>query len=284
MASLGVDPCATEPFAPEYASLLKEFMNGGTFSQWQWVRDYKIDPNTLKLYSRHRGTSTLKEFLVYGEIDACKEKLIELIVQMTQRSKWDDTYVEHHIVHPAKNGSDVIFSVSKYPFPLSKRTYIIKRTLYGSMDDVVVLVSKVIPYEHSSRFKWSTKVEDFESILMLRNHEGREACDMLATYYENPKVILPNMYLNSIIETLVPRILEKMVIACKKYGSDQSPIYCNSLYCVPIDSGDGSPQSSEGGPSSPKDSSAIGGTCPSQSGDIHQDSATPSQRLEVQGA
>ncbi|ORM40691.1 Phosphatidylcholine transfer protein [Babesia sp. Xinjiang] len=229
------DPCATEPLTPEMCKLLEQFKNGGNFTDWQWVRDYHVKPSTLKLFSRLRGTSTLKEFLVYGEIDACKEKLVELIVEMSQRSKWDDTYVEHQIVKPAVNGTDVLFSVSKYPFPLAKRTYVVKRTIYGSVDDIIVLLSKVIPYNYNSKYKWSTKVDEFESILMVRNtKEGQEACEMLATYYENPRVILPNMYLNSIIENLVPRILEKMIIACKKYGSDKSTDYCRGLYCVPL--------------------------------------------------
>ncbi|EDO06316.1 START domain family protein [Babesia bovis T2Bo] len=240
------DPLEVEPFPPDLVDLVQQFKSGGNFTAWKWVRDYKLHPNTLKLYSKPHVDSTLKNFLVHGEVDVTKEKMIELIVQMTQRSKWDETYVEHQILHKSTKGTDIMFSVSKYPFPLAKRTYVIKRSLYGSMDDVVVLVSKVIPYEYTTKYKWSTKVDDFESILMVRNHKpGEEACEMLATYFENPKVILPNMYLNQIIETLVPRILEKLVIASKKFGTDQSPIYCRGLYLTPLDS---TGQSTGGGP------------------------------------
>ncbi|GIX64427.1 phosphatidylcholine transfer protein, putative [Babesia caballi] len=229
------DPCASEPLSPELTDLLCRFLQNGDFSNWDYVRDYTADNNQLKLYSKFRGTSTLKEFMVYGSVDVCKEKLLELVMHMSRRTDWDDTYVEHSVIVPMKNGSDVVFSVSKYPFPLAKRTYVIKRTVYGAADDVIVLATKVIPYDHPVSYRWSMMVEDFESVLMVYNHKDNpNMCTMLATYYENPKVILPNMYLNMIIETLVPRILQKMVVACKKYGSDHSFEYCRSLEYVPL--------------------------------------------------
>ncbi|CDR95224.1 hypothetical protein, conserved [Babesia bigemina] len=240
------DLTATEPLSPELSSIVRCYKNGIPFEGWNYVRDYHFDNMTMHLYSRCRGSSTLKEFLVHGDIDVCKEKLIELILMMKQRSEWDETYVEHKVLRPLENGTDVVFTVSKYPFPLAKRLYTIKRSLYGSMDDVVVLATKVIPYDCPNTIRWSTRVDDFDSNLIVGDIKGKpDHCHMIATLYEDPKVILPNMYLNIIIETLVPRILRKMIAACKQYCNDDSKELCRQLVCIPLDYKGESPSATE---------------------------------------
>ncbi|GBE61561.1 lipid-binding transfer protein [Babesia ovata] len=240
------DPCSTEPLSPELSYLVGCLKNGIPFEGWNYVRDFEANNNTLHISSRCRGSGTLKEFLVHGDIDVSKEKLVELILTMNQRSEWDETYVEHKIIRPSENATDIVYTVSKYPFPLSKRVYTIKRSLYGSMDDVVVLATKVIPYDYPLSSRWITRVDDFESNLIVSDIKDKpDHCRMIATLYEDPRVILPNMYLNLIIESLVPRILNKMFAAAKQYGSDKSTEFCRQLFCVPLDYKGESPSATE---------------------------------------
>lgn len=230
------ESCQPEAIPPEMRELIEKFEKGEEYANWSWVRDYNIGENTLKLLSKTRCGTNLKEFLVYGELDVCKEKLLDLVMHMSRRVYWDDTYIEHEEVATNDLGTDIIFSVSKYPFPLAKRTYTITRNVYGSMDDIVVIFSKTIPYEMPKKYRWSTQVEDFDSLLIIRNKEGeKEYCDILVTYYENPKVILPATYLNIIIETLVPKVLEKMVIACKAHVSPRYDEYCKNMPLLPLE-------------------------------------------------
>ncbi|KAK1442770.1 hypothetical protein BgAZ_302880 [Babesia gibsoni] len=236
----GNETCKPLELPVEVLEILGEFEHGKEYNGWKWVRDYKIGDKQLKLMSRLRQDREFKEFLVHGEIDVCKEKLIELVMHMSRRKHWDDTYVEHELIATDNKGTDIIYSASKYPFPLAKRLYVVARTVYGSMDNTVVIYSKVIPYSYPKRYKWSTQVEDFESALIVRNKEGdEELCEILVTYFENPKVILPATYLNLIIETLVPKILEKMIIACKSHSIPTYQDYCKNLACLPLpDHGD----------------------------------------------
>ncbi|KAK1938636.1 putative Phosphatidylcholine transfer protein [Babesia divergens] len=227
--------CRPEIIPPDVLETLRKFERGETFDSWSPVRDYDVGQDVLKLFSKNRNGTDLKEFLVHGKVNVCKEKVIELIMHMSHRERWDDTYIEHEEISSDGFGGDLIFSASKYPFPLAKRTYIIKRSVHGSMDNTVLIYSKVIPYDYPKKYKWSTQVDDFESVLMIRNCADKEGySEMLVTYYEDPKVMLPNTYLNLIIETLVPKVLNKMIIACKQYGSPTYMEYCRGMVCIPF--------------------------------------------------
>ncbi|KAK2198197.1 bifunctional START domain/START-like domain superfamily [Babesia duncani] len=215
-------------------SLFWSLQNREKFSSFTKVKDYKIGDFDMTLYSRERnGCAGLKEFMVEGTVDVKLENLLELVMHVERRTEWDDTYVEHEFLNDGVDNSDVIFSVSRFPFPMAKRTYVIRRTIYRNDDDSVVVYTKVIPYNVPKKYRWSIQVDDFESMLILKQTSD-DACYMCCTYYENPKVVLPNTYLNMIIEGLVPRTLEKMLIACKKNDMEQCKEFCKNLQFIPM--------------------------------------------------
>ncbi|UKJ89524.1 lipid-binding/transfer protein [Theileria orientalis] len=226
-------------------SIVHRFYQHKTFDEYTKVRDYNFGKSKLELMNKFRDTSSnLKEFIVNGVIDVPMENLLALVMELSNRTMWDDTYLEHTMLsydEPTK--TDFIHSVSKYPFPLTKRTYMITRTCYSYGEDCLVILSATTDkMQAPKKFKWATQVDQFESMLVVKNCEP-ELVDgvkkvtksyMLATYFENPKVLLPNSYLNFIIGQLVPGILSKMVIASKKFNYEESVKYVKSMNLVPM--------------------------------------------------
>ncbi|XP_952894.1 lipid-binding/transfer protein, putative [Theileria annulata] len=225
-------------------SIVRRFYEHKPFEEYSKVRDYNFGNSKLELLSKYRGNSNLKEFIVNGEIDVPMENLLALVMEIGNRTIWDDTYLEHEMISfDEATKTDFIYSVSKYPFPLTKRTYVVTRTCYNYGEDCLVILSAATTkFPHPKKLKWATQVDEFESLLVVKNFEP-ELVDgvkkitrsyMLATYFENPKVLLPNSYLNLIIGQLVPGILSKMVIASKKLNYQDSVDYVKTMKLVPI--------------------------------------------------
>ncbi|UKK02522.2 lipid-binding/transfer protein [Theileria orientalis] len=237
---------AVDEYLNEFlVSIVHRFYKHKTFDEYTKVRDYNFGKSKLELMNKFRDTSSnLKEFIVNGVIDVPMENLLALVMELSNRTMWDDTYLEHSMLsydEPTK--TDFIYSVSKYPFPLTKRTYMITRTCYSYGEDCLVILSATTDkLQAPKKFKWATQVDQFESMLVVKNCEP-ELVDgvkkvtksyMLATYFENPKVLLPNSYLNFIIGQLVPGILSKMVIASKKFDYEESVKYVKTMNLVPM--------------------------------------------------
>ncbi|BAM42311.1 lipid-binding/transfer protein [Theileria orientalis strain Shintoku] len=237
---------AVDEYLNEFlVSIVHRFYEHKTFDEYTKVRDYNFGKTKLELLNKFRDTSSnLKEFIVNGVIDVPMENLLALVMELSNRTMWDDTYLEHTMLsydEPTK--TDFIHSVSKYPFPLTKRTYTITRTCYSYGEDCLVILSSTTDkMQAPKKFKWATQVDQFESMLVVRNCEpelvnGEKKVTksyMLATYFENPKVLLPNSYLNFIIGQLVPGILSKMVIASKKFNYEESVKYVKTMNLVPM--------------------------------------------------
>ncbi|EAN31574.1 hypothetical protein TpMuguga_04g00222 [Theileria parva strain Muguga] len=239
----------TEETVDEYLnkfleSIVVRFYENKPFEEYSKVRDYNFGKSKLELLSKYRPNSNLKEFIVNGQIEVPMENLLTLVMEIKNRTIWDDTYLEHEMLSfDEKTKTDFIYSVSKYPFPLTKRTYVVTRTCYNYGDDCLVILSAATnKFPHPKKLRWATQVDEFESLLVVKNCEP-ELVDgvkrvtrsyMLATYFENPKVLLPNSYLNLIIGQLVPGILSKMVIASKKLNYQDSVDYVKTMKLVPI--------------------------------------------------
>ncbi|AFZ81082.1 lipid-binding/transfer protein, putative [Theileria equi strain WA] len=214
--------------------LIWRFERDLTFADYTLVRDYDFGTSNLKLFSKPRSDTTLKEFLVQGIVDVSKENLLALLTNLKNRPLWDSTYVEHEdITYIEETCTDVTFSVSKYPFPLTKRTYMVTRTLYNTENGTVALLSLATDkYKTDKKYRWSTHVDDFESLLILKDckdDENQARTSMVATYFENPKAMVPNAYVNLITGQVVPGILAKMVIASQKLDHKESVGYCGKL-------------------------------------------------------
>lgn len=214
--------------------LIWRFERDIAFTGYTLMRDYDFGTSHLKLFSKPRKNTTLKDFLVKGIVDVPKENLLALLTNLSNRTLWDSTYVEHEeITYLEEECTNVTFSVSKYPFPLTRRTYMVTRTLYNTEGGTLALLAlSTDKYKTDKKYRWSTHVDEFESLLILKDckdDENQARTYMVATYFEDPKAIIPNAYVNLIAGQVVPAILAKMVIASQKFDYNESVEYCAKL-------------------------------------------------------
>lgn len=150
---------------------------------------------------RRRLNCGLYEYRVQATFpDISAQKLFQTQVDGPYRRKWDDYVLQLDVVDSDKQTStDLVHWVTKCPYPFSTREYIyLRRSKIDLEKKFMLLYSKATDNTDIPNDKQVERVETYVSKLIIKPHQefDKNGCDFLLTYYDDPKMMLPQRVLD----------------------------------------------------------------------------------------
>lgn len=232
---------------PETQWELVEHASNGTIPEsYKKISDFDVMSSKITLYYRNKidakgNNRNLNEYFIKGTLNVPRDDFLFLVMDESMRAAWDTTLLSSRTLVKEPE-YDLGFYVSKYPFPLLRRTYLTARTFF-TKNDIGVIFSRAIEGAVPFKISWSTRVTDYISSVSIRPLSDNTS-EMYFYHYEDPKTFLPDAMLNRVIVTIIPTIISKLLNACRpttpqeretvykifKFGTD-----CNKFKDIPLE-------------------------------------------------
>mmetsp|Transcript_50589 Transcript_50589/g.99086 ORF Transcript_50589/g.99086 Transcript_50589/m.99086 type:complete len:472 (+) Transcript_50589:63-1478(+) len=217
---------------------LASFENDGTWKEIYRVR--RSDTDHLQILRRKvEGHETVFEYMTRGVAPFHMDKFWGGVVDLEYHKQWDTFCQRLDVVHEDwidKQNSDlesIIFWKVKFPLYMPSRDYLyyrrIKTVMNAEGKPVKMAVARVsntfptikkLPEEFSKPPKGSVRVDLYTSHSLLRENPDDptgQSCSFVMKCVDDPKVALPKMILNWLVENGLPKFMVNFYKACVNY-------------------------------------------------------------------
>lgn len=197
-----------------------------TFSlpSWQLI----IDRQHLKVWRKPLESDYLYEYKVYGKFyDISARSFLRVNMDLDYRKIWDKLVIRLQLLERDEvTGSEVVYWVSHFPFPMQSRDYVyVRRCKVDHRSKTMYLVSKSLDHPGVPQNKNHVRVTSYESSLVIKPHRSFEenGFDYIMTYHDDPKAPIPTAAVKWMTAEGFPKYIETMHEATRHLDSFLPP-------------------------------------------------------------
>eukprot|EP00922_Rhytidocystis_sp_ex-Travisia-forbesii_P013759 GHVS01020555.1.p1 GENE.GHVS01020555.1~~GHVS01020555.1.p1 ORF type:complete len:330 (-),score=37.19 GHVS01020555.1:20-1009(-) len=185
------------------------------FEDHKLVTHFTVLGASVKLLKKEKQGSSLLQYVASGTMPISAETLIALNVDNEYRSVWDENCLETTGLSRVNEYTEALYSVTKYPAPLSKRDYVYHRRVM-QFDNAIVMASTAASTPAVPETWRKVRISSFQSITVIRP-VSETSCQLSLLYFEDPRAVVPNFVVNWITATALPNIIRKTIEAASNY-------------------------------------------------------------------
>eukprot|EP00697_Spironema_sp_BW2_P005051 gnl/Spiro4/16821_TR9054_c0_g1_i1.p2 gnl/Spiro4/16821_TR9054_c0_g1~~gnl/Spiro4/16821_TR9054_c0_g1_i1.p2 ORF type:complete len:236 (+),score=70.58 gnl/Spiro4/16821_TR9054_c0_g1_i1:71-709(+) len=176
--------------------------------------------HTINVYSRALSGTSLTEYRGIGIMVGKKAtSLMRLNLQLEDRKAWDEHCLDCRQVDFI-DGSQVVYWVVKFPWPMSDREYTFSRRA-GIVDGAHCVVSRAMTHPGAPPNGRYTHVDPFFSACGFRDLPNGD-CEYSLHYYDDIKTVLPSALIKWITKKAIPKMVQVMADNSERYDEPDS--------------------------------------------------------------
>eukprot|EP00922_Rhytidocystis_sp_ex-Travisia-forbesii_P013761 GHVS01020557.1.p1 GENE.GHVS01020557.1~~GHVS01020557.1.p1 ORF type:complete len:327 (-),score=37.08 GHVS01020557.1:232-1212(-) len=189
------------------------------FDDHKLVTHFTVLGASVKLLKKEKQGSSLLQYVASGTMPISAETLIALNMDNEYRSVWDENCLETTGLSRVNEYTEALYSVTKYPAPLSKRDYVYHRRVM-QFDNAIVMASTAASTPEVPETWRKVRISSFQSITVVRP-VSETSCQLSLLYFEDPRAVVPNFVVNWITATALPNIIRKTIEAASNYPAQR---------------------------------------------------------------
>mmetsp|Transcript_9790 Transcript_9790/g.19935 ORF Transcript_9790/g.19935 Transcript_9790/m.19935 type:complete len:213 (-) Transcript_9790:166-804(-) len=179
--------------------------------------DFDKDPDSMRVW-RRPGSNGLYEYQVLGTAPFSAAVITGVVNDLEYHKEWDSHCKALHIIEK-QSGSESIYWEVSYPWPLSSRDYVYRRTSIKRADEdgLQCFLSKSEACDHPSmpETKKSIRVVTFSSTYLFRPR-SEDSCEFVYQFHEDPRGAIPKTVVNWFVSRALPGFMDNLYDACSK--------------------------------------------------------------------
>ncbi|EDO46303.1 predicted protein, partial [Nematostella vectensis] len=174
----------------------------------------------LSVYRRHMDNG-IYEYKVFGSfLDINARSFFFTQIDTNYRKQWDQYAIKLDVIDKDPAGDcEVLHWIMKYPYPLTSRDYVfVRKSKIDMQSNKMVLMSKATSHPKCPENNTHVRVTDYGSQMVILPHRtfDENGMDFVLSYYDNPKVTIPNVCTSYATSAGIPNFINKLHLAAKK--------------------------------------------------------------------
>lgn len=160
-------------------------------SDWE----LKKEKNSIKVYTRDRDNSTLKEFKVVTTINTTIDKALDLLLDVTLYPEWQSNCIQSSIVEQKDVNHFYTYVLNEAPWPVSNRDIIVENQVHKNEDGSITIEMNAL--------KDRNLVEDKENTIRMTYMVGfwkltprGDQVEIIQQVHADPEGKIPNWLAN----------------------------------------------------------------------------------------
>lgn len=208
----------TLPLSEEEHSLCRQLLNED-FDDHKLVSNFRVLGSSVQLMKKEKKGSNILQYVASGLLPIAAETLLALCVDNEYRSVWDETSVETRGISRVNHYTEAVYSITKYPSPLSKRDYVYHRRMM-QFDNAVLVASSAANTPKVAESWRKVRISNYQSLTIVRPI-SETSCNLAMLYFEDPRAILPSFAINWVTATALPSMICKTIEAAASYPRER---------------------------------------------------------------